>query len=739
MTDLPDPSAGDVLPQMTWGPLLLLHPLPHFVYDPGSLRLLGANEPALERYGYTQDEFVRLNRAELLAPAELPALRAFLDGLPATAQVRPQRVWRERTRDGRILYADVRGMQVLFEGRPARLAAVVDAGAKAQLAADAEQARDLLVTAGRLGQLGGWSIDLRTGRMDWSDVVCDLHELPRGTERALATALDFYPGQAGVALQAAVDQCRLQGTSFDIELPFVGARGTQRWVRVVGAAVRDDAGSVLRVDGAQQDITARKRTGLALEESRQRFGALLAAIPDLWMVIDAKGCYAEVSDRHHPALSSPWDEKLGRPLVETIDVDLVEPITRLMALAHSSGQPQSHHYEMTVRGGPRRSLEARYVALDGGRTMLLIRDVTEQVLLEQRFELMAQAAPVGIFMTDAAGDCSYTNAEWQRLFGLSLAASLGTGWTAAVHPDDRARVQAAWQESARDVRPFEAEFRVHGPHGVERRVAARSSPIVQADTRLGGHVGTVVDVTQARELEAARQAQALAEATGRQQAAFMSRVSHELRTPLNAILGFGQLLQHGAVLPDARAQLYVGHVVTAGRHMLALVDDLLELQRLEQGALQPQPVPLDLASLLAACADLLRPAAAQAGVTVEVDAAAGLLIVSDERCLRQIMLNLGSNAIKYAGRGAHLTLRARADDGAAVLSVVDNGRGMSPDQVQRLFKPFERLGQEASGQPGSGLGLVITRQIALLLGAEVHIASQLGVGTVATLRFVEAA
>jgi len=358
--------------------------------------------------------------------------------------------------------------------------------------------------------------------------------------------------------------------------------------------------------------------------------------------------------------------------------------------------------------------------------------------LEERFRSMTDAAPVGIFMTDAEGGCTYANAAWQQLYGLRAEQALGHGWAGVLHPDDRAAVHRHWLACAGARRPFALEFRLQLADGTERRVAARSNPIVRADGGVSGHVGTVVDMTQARELEVARRAQAVAEEAGRRQAAFMSRVSHELRTPLNAILGFGQLLQQGGpALPAVRSQAFAGHVVQAGQHMLALVDDLLELQRLEQGRVALNRQPVQLHTLLKSCADLLAPAAAAAEVDLLVAGDPALLVHSDERCLRQLLLNLGSNAVKYGrpaqGRG-RVVLAAERMGQQVRLHVSDSGMGIAPEQLQRLFQPFERLGQEGGATPGSGLGLVISRHLAQLLGGEVSLDSRPGRGTTATVQ-----
>ena len=730
---------------LEWGPWLQAHPLAHFVYDAQSLQLLAANEAALRRYGYSREQFLARTRADLLLPSEVQPLRDFLAALPGSARVQPQRVWLERTCSGHVLHADVRGMQVMFEGRVARLAAVVDAGARAVLAARAGQADDLLAVAGRMAQFGGWTLDLAARRVRWSDEVCALHEVPPGTECEMDAAINYYPGDAAAAVRAAVQRCMQDGTPMDLELPLLGARGTRRWVRVVGAAVRDEQGHIVRIHGAQQDITLRHRDALALQDSRARMAALLAALPDLWLVLDAEGCFAEVSNPQHPSLMMPWADIQGRHYAAVLPPPLASRVQALLAGAHAGEPTQGHQYHLPVRSGDLRSFEVRCVALPAGRSMAVIRDITETVQLEQRFRAMAEAAPIGIFTAGLGGDCSYTNPTWQALFDLHGDQALGHAWVRRLHPDDRPRVLGELKALAPSATALEMEFRLVLPgHGV-RHVAARASPVRGPGGEVTGFVGAATDVTQAQELQAERQAHAVAQEAGRRQTAFMSRMSHELRTPLNAILGFGELLQQPDTVPDVRARSYVGYVVQAGRHMLALVDDLLELQRINDGRVQASPKLLDLHSLVGNCADMLRPLADSSGVDISVQVAPDCRAVTDERCLRQIVLNLGSNAVKYAGRGASVVLSAEVraavepvdEKGAAmhslVLTVADTGAGMSAAQVQRLFQPFDRLGQEAGKMPGSGLGLVITRQLARLLGGEVHLVSTPGQGTTATV------
>jgi PAS domain S-box-containing protein len=425
---------------------------------------------------------------------------------------------------------------------------------------------------------------------------------------------------------------------------------------------------------------------------------------------------------------------LGRRIDDVLDRTYADQALAKLALARATGQLQTLLAELHLPDGRTRHFETRYVPLEAGHVLTLVRDVTDSYQLERRFRDMADATPIGIFTTDADGLCDYTNPAWQALYGLSAEESLGQGWARTLLAEDREAVFAAWQRSTVTRQPFEMEFRVHPPGAGVRKVWVQARPILRADGSVRAHVGAAADVTQAHELAEARQAQAVAEESGRRQKAFLSRLSHELRTPLNAILGFGGLLQQDLVGHDARAGGYARHVVDAGRHMLSLVDDLLQLQRIEQGRMDPQLSPVRLDDLLAACGRMLSPVADEQGVRIAVLPAPGLHVRSDERGLKQILLNLGSNAVKYGGRGCQLTLSAHAEPGAVLLNVTDTGRGMSPEQLQRLFQPFERLGQEAHSVGGSGLGLVISRQIAQALGGQLELHSTPGQGTQAVLR-----
>ena len=211
---------------------------------------------------------------------------------------------------------------------------------------------------------------------------------------------------------------------------------------------------------------------------------------------------------------------------------------------------------------------------------------------------------------------------------------------------------------------------------------------------------------------------------------FLARLSHELRTPLNAVIGFSELLaiQDGAA--DSSHARYVEYILEAGRHLLSLVDDVLDLQRVADRRIPLTPRPLELASFVASETTLLTPLLGKQSLTMLNEVPAGLMVSADVRCLRQALLNIATNAIKYNRPAGIVRWSASVvRPGFAVLKISDTGYGMSREQLPRLFQPFDRLGMEASSHPGRGLGLLIAKGLVEHMGGSLEVESRVGVGT----------
>jgi signal transduction histidine kinase/putative methionine-R-sulfoxide reductase with GAF domain/ActR/RegA family two-component response regulator len=229
-----------------------------------------------------------------------------------------------------------------------------------------------------------------------------------------------------------------------------------------------------------------------------------------------------------------------------------------------------------------------------------------------------------------------------------------------------------------------------------------------------------------RELSAAT---AEADHANRAKSEFLSRMSHELRTPLNAILGFAQLLEMGTL--STRQSESVEHILRAGRHLLGLINEVLDISRIEAGRLQLSLEPVPVRETLAQAVQLVQPAATALAVSVRADAIdEGLHVLADRQRLQQVFLNLLSNAIKYnRPRGTVRVTCAPKGDDRLRISVTDTGEGIAADKLPRLFTPFDRLGAEAGGVEGTGLGLALSKSLVEAMGGTLQVESEPGAGS----------
>ena len=349
----------------------------------------------------------------------------------------------------------------------------------------------------------------------------------------------------------------------------------------------------------------------------------------------------------------------------------------------------------------------------------------------RRYMALYEEAPVGLVTVDRRGFVAEANRCACELLGGSLEALVGRSLLDRVAASDRDRL---WLVIAGDLSQpgeREAEVRREGPDAAWLRVQMR--PPLSTDSHI---LLALTDVTAQRLAEADRIARESAELANRSKSAFLSRVSHELRTPLNAVLGFSHLLQRNEALgamPAALRQL--AHIHAAGRHLLAMVDDVLDLSRIESGQMALNLETVAVGPLAAECVALLAMLARQQDVALTLRGERdGHLARADPTRLRQVLTNLVSNAVKYNHTGGHVELDITADGAAVAVAVHDDGPGLSAAQLAALFQPFNRLGAEVTKVEGTGLGLVISRQLLGAMGGTLEVRSEPGQGSVFTAR-----
>ena len=395
--------------------------------------------------------------------------------------------------------------------------------------------------------------------------------------------------------------------------------------------------------------------------------------------------------------------------------------------------------------------EVRWVRLDSRPERLadgsvicdgIIIDITEEekrkeVLRqsEERFRLANFHAPFPIMLHADDGEVLQVNDAWTHITGY-LPKEIPTveAWLRLAYPSEEGKAEIrrfiteTWEHIGAVTKP---ERRIRCANGEERIWDVSGVNLGRLPDGRWLRLGTAVDVTERRQQEAAlRLAKEEAERANRAKSVFLSRMSHELRTPLNAILGFGQVLELGPL--DEQEAQSVQFILKGGRHLLALVDEVLDLARVEAGELSLTLAAVPFDKLAQDCAGFVaRMAQARAiTCTVEVCPACQVPVQADGQRLRQVVLNLLANAIKYNRVGGQVNLSCeRTADERVRLKVRDTGPGISPEGLARLFVPFERLGQELGEVEGTGLGLVVAKRLMEAMGGSLGVESQLGQGS----------
>jgi PAS domain S-box-containing protein len=456
-------------------------------------------------------------------------------------------------------------------------------------------------------------------------------------------------------------------------------------------------------------------------------------------------------------LNPVFARRVGRPREELIGKSLydlglgmsVDDHRRLMSAMRSDARLRDFEARVRDIGGVERVLlfNGELIDYDGRPALLTIsHDITErrqaeQALLarEQQLTGIVETAMDAIITIDAGQRVVMFNRAASEMFGLPAAQALGHHLDEFVPAELLERHRAGLQafiDSSRERVAIGQDRRLYGV-----RISGERFPFEAAISRQGEGermtmTAVIRDLTDRLAAEAAREARIVAEAASRAKTEFLSRMSHELRTPLNAMLGFAQLLSDDPREPlSARQRRHLELTREAGWHLLALIDDVLDVSRIEAGQLDMQLEAVPLKPLIDSALSVAATLAARHGVRLRGPAPAVLAgpmaVLADATRLRQVVLNLLSNGCKYNRPGGWVAVEVhQGEEGETVcIEVADNGVGMNREQMAHLFEPFNRLGREHGVIEGTGIGLHLTRQLVLRMGGTIDAHSDPGEGT----------
>ena len=614
-----------------------------------------------------------------------------------------------------------------------------------------------------IARVGGWKVNPESGYLMWTDEIYRLVEHPVGQAIDLEIGLQYYSPEDLPEIRKLFEAAWNENEGFVRECRLVSRSGRSFWgeLRCIGR-VRDPDGDYLA--GTFQDISERKEAEAGLEHERRMRETFMESIPGVFYAIDASGSMIFWNSNFERITGRSADELRGMKVLDLFDGDDRDLFAERMAEVFEYGASVAEA-DLVAKDGARYpyfftgslvdvsgmpllvgtgiDVSARRKAEDALRQLnanleLRIAERTAELsdtnerLLNTQFAM--EEVGIGISWVDFdSGRFTYANQHAAAMLGYSVDEYLGL----CVWDIDPHFPVAAYQELSTDLKQkehmrFESEQRTRDG----RLIPVEISIHYQAD-RSGGAQRLIVfqsDISARREtqhvLVAAKEA---AEVASRAKSAFLANMSHEIRTPLNAILGLNHLMRSDD--PPPRQLHRLEKMETAGRHLLGLINDILDLSKIEAGGLLLEERDFPLAAILDSVADIIRDTAHGKGLVLTIEHGdVPAWLHGDETRLRQAILNFAGNAVKFTERGSIAIcaqlLDARGDDLQVRFEVRDSGIGLSPEQCRRLFQAFEQADKSTSRKyGGTGLGLALTKRLVELMGGRVGVDSDPGKGS----------
>ena len=585
---------------------------------------------------------------------------------------------------------------------------------------------------------------------------------------ALSIELDapITPGFEALVFKAS------RGIEDIYELTYIRQDGSRFPAMVSVTALRDDRETIIGYLLIGTDNTARKLAEEALKKAGALQNAIFNSANFSSIATDAEGVIqifnvgaermlgykaADVVNKITPADISDPREVIAR--ADTLSMELGTPITPgFEALVFKASRGIEDIYELTYirQDGSRFPAIVSVTALRDDQEsiigyLLIGTDNTarkqveaEQAVLDQRLRnqqfytrSLIESNIDALMATDPRGIITDVNQQMESLTGCTRDELIGAPFKD--YFSDPERAQAGISRVLREGKLTNYELTALSREGGETVVSFNASTFHDRDRKLQGVFAAARDVTDRKQFEHRMQennvelesARAAAEKANLAKSEFLSSMSHELRTPLNAVLGFAQLMASDSPPPSPAQKTSIDQILQAGWYLLRLINEILDLSMIESGKVSLSKEVMSLTEVLLDCKAMMAPQAEQRGIALGFPNFEHMYFVHADRTrVKQVIVNLLSNAIKYNRAGGSVTVECRfGDEGRIRVAVLDTGAGLSPEKLAHLFQPFNRLGQEASAEEGTGIGLVVTKKLIELMGGSMGVESTVGVGS----------
>ncbi|WP_440946055.1 PAS domain S-box protein [Methanosarcina sp. T3] len=695
-------------------------------------QILEVNDSASKMLGYSKEELQKMNVCDLLIPERRKNGPEVMKKLEVEGAVRGDTGY--LTANGDIIDVEVNAR--LLEGyRDIAQAVVRDITQRKRTENKLRESEALLSEVGRIAKIGGWELDVVSGIVTWTPEVARIHgkdEFANPDEHELSSR----PPDSGEIFKKSIKDAVEKGESYDHELELISAKGKHKWIRTIGRPVIKD-GKVVKLIGTLQDVTERREVQEELKRNEERYRALFEQSNDAIFLNRLDGRIVDVNEKACEMFGYTKER------LQTMNVvDLLAPDHRdAGTLGMKKFRKKRFVHTDTVyikANGETFDVEVSAKVLEGYRDLALaiVRDISEQkkakekiARSETKYRSLFEKSNDAIIIHDFNGRILEANKMTCEVFGYSEDELKRKSIFELISPEERKAVRSEIMK-----------VRTTGSTRKEARMIRSDGTLIFMDisaslvrTQHNSIQAVGRDISDRIRAEAAMlNARIEAETASRTKSEFLTNMSHELRTPLNSIIGFSDILIERIFGELNGKQLkYVNNISASGKHLLGLINDILDLSKVEAGKMELHYSEFSVDSVFEEVNSTLSPIAQakSLGIDFKIEQGSGY-IQADRSRLIQILYNLVSNAIKFTPEGGKISVYCKKDGNRAIFSVTDTGIGISPEDQKILFQPFTQIDSSCARQYcGTGLGLALVKELVKLHNGTVRVESEVGKGS----------
>lgn len=710
------------------------NPQPMWVYDTRTLKFLAVNDFAISKYGYTKDQFLSMNLYDIRPSEEFTKVQDNL--LQEKGVIQKSGVWKHLLQDGTIIMVEIYSHSIIFNHREARLVFAYDVTERLEVEKALKEREKLLTETGKIAKIGGWEFDAVTFEGTWTEEIAHIYDLDPAMKTNVEIGLSYYTSDSKDKIKYAINEAIQHQTPYDIELEMVTQKNNHKWVRTIGQPIVED-GKVVRVRGAFQDITESVKMKGELGDSEERYRSIFNNVHTTMLLLDPlDGAIIDANPAACNFYGYGYEELIHKNISE---INLTPNEELLNAFEQASDARQNQFFfKHRLADGQLKDVEVfsgKITIQQKDLLYSLIHDITERKKAEKelkKLSLAVEHSPVSIVITDAKGNIEYVNPIFCEITGYSSEEVIGINprilksgkMSVELYQDlwDKIQTGQTWRGELLNTNKFGEFYWVN----------ISISSIIDQKGQITNYVAVAEDITAKKKVdEELVKAKVKAEENDRLKSAFLANMSHEIRTPMNGILGFAELLRDTKLTGEDQ-QEYIGIIELSGHRMLNIINDIVDISKIEAGQMETKMEEIELNALLNHLYIFFKPEAGGKGIKLLLSLDGGMaepIILTDRTKLGQVITNLIKNAIKFTVSGV-IQFGYVLKENRIEFFVKDTGSGIPAEHHSKIFERFIQGDTSLSrNYEGAGLGLSISQAYVNMLGGKMWLESEVGTGS----------